>query len=260
MIDYYKRKLNPTETLRKNIPFYINLFTEYYGIDNREHIEKVFNNMFLVGTCRPRSYDTKIFNLKNSLYINIYKWFLHSNKIPDSYDSVLKFFGKCTDGSVLDGTPIGYYHTYYTELMKTPEERKREFIIDSLEELQKIYPSITVDNFEEVVKSEDFLRLIDSFDGIYQIRIKRLIDVNGADDLLKDARLNTVKSFARYYPDLTISNIDNLTKKGKLFPFKDICKDYEELKILINEVDTYLEPYVNFYKQNIKFEKECSDK
>ena len=260
MIEFDQRKLYPTKVIRDNIPMYIDLFTEYYGIDNREHIEKCFNNMFVVGTSRPSTYDIKIHNLKNSIYAELFREFLKDNGIPDSGDEVLKYFGKCTNGSMISSTPIGYYHTYYNELMKSPEQRKREFISESVESLKNIYPSITVDNFEETIKSKDFLDIYNKIEGIYKFRLTYLIDVNHADDLLNDSRLNTVKMFTKYYPDLSISNIDNLVRKGKLLPFKDINLSFTDLESKISQIDSYLEPYVNYYEKNKKAEKEISDR
>ena len=65
-----------------------------------------------------------------------------------------------------------------------------------------------MDNFEETVKSKEFLDIYNKIEGIFKFRLSYLIDVSHADDLLNDSRLNTVKMFAKYYPDLSISNIN----------------------------------------------------
>ena len=88
-----ERKLSPDIILRDFMPQITETFIEYYGEENKEDIEKKFQNMFLICTQTPNGLKSKLFNLKKDYSKELISSFFDKINLEFSEDNIKKIFG-----------------------------------------------------------------------------------------------------------------------------------------------------------------------
>ena len=152
MNEIIKRKLNPTETIKKSLPAIIEAFVSFYGESERERITSKFNNMLIIGYSKPENI-INILNTSNkeksNELINEFLNKLTSDKEEQEKLKKLFFDDNSFEHSTLQ--PINKYINY-----KKDPNVSNYTKIQIVNFLKQIYPEVTIDNLDELIKNKTF--------------------------------------------------------------------------------------------------------
>ena len=222
MNEIIKRKLNPTETIKKSLPAIIEAFVTFYGESERERITSKFNNMLIIGYSKPENI-INILNTsdkeKSNKLINEFLNKLTSDKEEQEKLKKLFFDDNSFEFSTLQ--PINKYINYKKELNVNNYTK-----IQIVNFLKQIYPEVTIDNLDELIKNETF-KNIDIIIPLYE---KMLIEYQ---EYKKETK--PYEEYVKKCSDLKENLIKKHTKK-MIEELKDLFTE-SELKQIKDELN-----------------------
>lgn len=155
MNEKYKNLLNPTESIQKAMPAFVETFVSYYGEEERERITKTFNDMLIIGYTDPSNISSVINNSNKEKSAELINKFL--NKMTSSkeeQDKLRKVLFADYKLQFFNLQPI-YEYMSYKENNDVSNYQKEKLVSF----LQKFYPETTVNNLDEMIKSKVFKNL-----------------------------------------------------------------------------------------------------
>lgn len=225
MIEYLERRLSPEITLQKYLPQITETFIGYYGEENRENIEKKFQNILLICTQTPNGLKNKLFSLKKDYSRELIKKFFNKINLDYTENNIKKIFGD--NEPALDYPnllPIEKYLKIIND-EDMPIYLKNSFLKDIKPLITLFYPS--VEDIDTFVKTNDLAKLNKICDIYREIlneynsfkkEIKPYTDyLNECKKIKKNLKrkytLELVQKFQEYFSD---EEIKNFKEKGYL--------------------------------------------
>ena len=220
-----ERKLSPDIILRDFMPQITETFIEYYGEENKEDIEKKFQNMLLICTQTPNGLKNKLFNLKKDYSKELISSFFDKINLEFSEDNIKKIFG---NSELIFEYPNILPIEKYIKIINDkdmPIYLKNSFIRDIKPFINLFYPSVTdIDTFIETNDLTQLNKIYDIYQDTlneynnFKKEIKPYIDyLDECKKIKKDLKrkytLELVEQFQKYFSD---EDIQNFKEKGYL--------------------------------------------
>ena len=225
MIEYLERRLSPEITLQAFMPQITETFIEYYGEENRENIEKKFQNILLICTQTPNGLKSNLFKLKKDYSKELIRNFFDKTHLDYTEDNIKKIFGDYDPAFDYPRLlPIEKYIKIIND-KDMPIYLKNSFLKDIKPFINLFYPS--VEDIDAFVQTNDLTKL-NRICNIYQdilneynsfkMKIKPYTDyLNECKKIKKSLKrkytLELVKKFQEYFSD---EEIQNFKEKGYL--------------------------------------------
>jgi len=145
------KKINFDETIQKSIKKITEAFISFYGEQEREQIIEKFNNMLIIGYCKPEDFFTQIETTEILKLRKLMEDFIERINIKNLDKDTLKriFLDEITESDCISS--LESYIDY-----KNGNKYRLE---DALTFLNKIYKDITKENIDTLIENNYFIEL-----------------------------------------------------------------------------------------------------
>ena len=154
------KKLNSTDTIISSLPKLIEAFVAFYGEDERENIVNKFNNMLVIGYCKPEDLKGIVRMGKNKISSELIDEFFRNLDMPvESREKAKEIFFDNNGFDNFSLQPINCYAEYVNGIKNSYKKMK------AISFLKEFYPNVTTDNIDKLIEMGEFVKL----DGIIKI-------------------------------------------------------------------------------------------
>lgn len=241
MDDFFYKRLNPTQTIKEFLPSLIEVFVAFYGEEERENIEKKFNNLLVVGYSSPKSISSILNHYRKKMSDDFVDKFLDNIKIGDFNKEQLK---KCIfDNKELDYI---YSHPIHSYLLYKEGNKNVNVKEDVIKFLNNFYPEVTSDNLDHLIETDYFSevdKVLESYRNLLEEYNKKIESVKLWQDYVDKCELlenNLMKKYIKKY----IEEIKELFTKLELDQIKEKLEDsyfsMYSLKKICPKIENYL--------------------
>ena len=145
------KKINFDETIQKSIKKITEAFISFYGEQEREQIIEKFNNMLIIGYCKPEDFFAQIETTEILKLRKLMEEFIEKININNLDKDTLKriFLDEITEEDCISSLES------YIDYKKGNKDR----LNDTLTFLNKIYKDITKENIDSLIENNYFFEL-----------------------------------------------------------------------------------------------------
>ena len=171
--------LKPNEKFRQSIPVFVESFTEYYGEERREEIERLFYNLVFIGYQEPSSLTSKL----NYLERNKTKELLDEIRVDDNLPFTKEdLFGNNDNFKYNSLMPIDKFVKLLELSKQTKEERRKEFILKGYQNISSFLKDLTIDEYIEMYTTKKIPDKYENINPYIKKNIMFFIDENNIDN------------------------------------------------------------------------------
>jgi len=173
-------RINIATSLEAKVPTIIEIFTKYYGEEERERITKIFSSVTYVGYLDLNAIKSLVFDLRKQIYNNSGNQFLESMGLEVSEENYNKFFGSQFTGY---GDNLANFYAYEIDHVQW----KKESALKAIEEL--FGEKVEIDSPEYKKYRETILSYKEKYDRAIAIcneELKRFEQLFQLEKELKD--------------------------------------------------------------------------
>ena len=223
MLLYYLKLINHERTFNEALPKIIEAFVSYYGEENRDEIEKKFSETAYVTFLSDDKLSTLLIQIKNE--ISKYLLLDLEHELDISYDERKALFEN-NKTSIEFNSLFGIEKIKrYIELEKLGKEgRIQAKIEEGVLFLQRINPSINMDNYLDFINSEGFKEFEQTNKYVFD-RISEYFD-REETYAYRTAKKNALEVVQQMYPLVTEKNLNNFIMNEKFEKIIDGMKNY----------------------------------
>ena len=240
-MDNIDKIINSTKVLRESLTKLIEVFTMYYGEDNREYIEKKFNDVMMLSFHKNEEmleyFETQYSNMKEEKAKQIIEETLYQYDYP----SISELVG----WNQLYSFTMNFSNISFVELKTHIEEVK---LAKKYTEISKYVPNLDYTSFFERKFSEELVP-----EELYK-ETKELLDSYNKFPKRKNDRNLCVWCASRFMDEVDNDNIDDMIREGKLDKVYQVCKTI--IKKKEEEYDPFCDSLSSFQNVISYFEKE----
>lgn len=227
------KKINFNKTFNQSLNILLETYVLFYGEKYRNHITEKFNNMYVIGYCKPEDFNDEIEQIEILKLNELSKEFIDKIKINNlSKEEIQRIFMDEINDNVCI-SPIESYIDYINGIEDSLE--------DTLIFLNKIYSiNITKENIDILIKDNYFYEL-DKIIPLYNKLIdtyKEYILSTKEYKLYLKKYLNLKDKLSKKYLTLLLKELKNK------IPINEYSKIEEEYNLLINNLPCN-EIYIN---------------
>ena len=228
------RKINFDETIQKSMKNIIEVFVSFYGEKERERIIEKFNNMLMIGYCKPEDFFAQIEHTEILKLRTLMDHFIEKIHIKNLDKDTLKkiFLDEINESNCI--TSLESYIDY--------KNGNKDRLNDTITFLNKIYKNITKENIDILIKNNYFEEL-DKIIPIHNQNIKIfeefILSTKQYKLYLKKCNELRIELSKKYLKKLIQELKDKLPKEEYLKieeEYNIIIKSYTNKDIISNEI------------------------
>ena len=248
MIEYWEKRLNCKEQLRRNKQILIDAFVEYYGEDKRQEIEEKFNKALLIAYRAPET--TKVILEKIGK--------IHSDEIisslmkeiPSNWTKEDLFSTYNIENQIL--FPIKKFKDFYDKYKLGEEGRKLAYKEDAIETIQQVIPNFTQEDYAEIATTRIIPQKYESLSLYVKNNILYLTDVSNAEKDYKRLFDMGKELLQKIDPNVSLDNIQQIIEHDDV---KALIKYAESLPQILAEYETRMKKYEPYQKEAKEIEQ-----
>ena len=241
--------LKPNEKFRQSIPVFVESFTEYYGEERREEIERLFYNLVFIGYQEPSSLTSKL----NYLERNKTKELLDEIRVDDNLPFTKEdLFGNNDNFKYNSLMPIDKFVKLLELAKQTKEERRKEFILKGYQNISSFLKDLTIDEYIEMYTTKKIPDKYENINPYIKKNIMFFIDENNIDNDLKMAYKNVEKLLLLVDSEIAFENLNEKISSEHFSDLKRIALEYQEK---IKEYNAYKESFSKLYQSAKEIEE-----
>ena len=241
--------LKPNEKFRQSIPVFVESFTEYYGEERREEIERLFYNLVFIGYQEPSSLTSKL----NYLERNKTKELLDEIRVDDNLPFTKEDLFGNNDNFKYNGLmPIDKFVKLLELAKQTKEERRKEFILKGYQNISSFLKDLTIDEYIEMYTTKKIPDKYENINPYIKKNIMFFIDENNIDNDLKMAYKNVEKLLLLVDSEIAFENLNEKISSEHFSDLKRIALEYQEK---IKEYNAYKESFSKLYQSAKEIEE-----
>ena len=226
------------ETLKERISDIIEAFVAYYGEENREDIESKFRNTFYTYYLSEDSLNaiiSRAIKAKSEELINKY-----GSEIGLTEDEKKTYLNNQTLEHYKNMTVYKYiaYKKYFDATEEEILKEKRE---DAVRFFKRYYTDVTIDNLYSIKNTEKYKRVHEKNTELASAW-DYYLDDSIENDNVKRTKKEAVRVLSEIVPELTIDNIDDYIRNGKLDRIHEIAIVLTQALSDFRECEQLLEP------------------
>ena len=243
-MDEIDKLLNATKVLRQSIPKLIEVFTMYYGEENREYVEKKFQDMMVL--CYHN--NAEMHEIIDYLYGNIV-----GQKIAELVKESFAQYGLTPDESFIGSMSQYTYRTNFNDYMLVKAKQYIEFVklSDKYKEILKYVPNLDYESFFAGKIDAKEIELIP--EELYKDAKELLDSYNNPPNPVRHSKQEISYVLGLLLDDFDDIKMDDMIREGKLDTIHEMCKSVVKKK---EEYDAYCENYSNITNIISYLEKE----
>lgn len=251
MIEEYENLLNCREHLKKNIERIKEAFIKFYGEERREEIEEKFAKAIFVAYRSPDSTSRYLKRIGE----------IYSHKIEDrEYEKVDTTLSKRDifgyyDMSSKELMPLKKYYDFLKLYEMGPEGRVEKFKKESFESAKKYLPDFTMEEYEEMIKTQTIPKKYDYIRPWLRDNLKYYIDLNNAENSYERAFNNIKELLEKIHPDITRDNFSYFSDHKDIIALTSLA---EQLPEMLSEYEARMRKY-DSYRREDEYNKELKE-
>ena len=248
MIEYWEKRLNCKEQLRKNKQILIDAFVEYYGEDKRQEIEEKFNKALLIAYRAPET--TKVILEKigkihsDEIISSLMK------KIPSNWTKEELFSAYSIENQIL--FPIKKFKDFYDKYKLGEEGRKRAYKEDAIKTIQQVIPNFRQEDYDEIATTRIIPTKYEGLSLYNKNNILYLTDISNAEKNYKRLFDMGKNLLQKIDPNVSLDNIQQIMERDEV---KALIKYAELLPQQLAEYETRMKKYEPYQEDSKEYEQ-----
>ena len=249
-----ERKIKSPQILQDSIQTLIDVFTKFYGEENRDFITQKFHQMILFSYYDEADLESWLLKFEYNTNDQLLEEVFHNLEIGKDEKERRKY----TSGfpiSAFEHYPINIACSYIRiAKLKTKEEQEEYERLKLYNYLKEWVSDISYEDFKDKKVTKEQLDKLPLSITKSNIEYYLEFDIEDVIGLEKSHSLDKLKT---WYPDVTDSNLDELIQKGT---FDELLEIGDAFQKKYEEYHTNYEKRINQYEAILEKEKELHDK
>ncbi len=254
LMNNIERKINSPQILNNSIQTMIDIFTKFYGEENRDYITEKFHHMILFSYYDEKDLEKWLFRLKTNISDQFLEEVFHNFEIGTDENERKKH---------TMGLPIYSFEHYpinnvcnYIRIakIKSKEEQEEYARLKLYNYLKEWVSDISYEDFKDKKVTKEQLDKLPL--PITKSNIEYYLEFD-IEDVIEFEKDLSVEELEAWYSDVTPSNIDELIQEGTFDKLLEIGDAFQKK---YEEYHTNYEKRINQYEAILEKEKELHDK
>ena len=251
MIEQCEKYLDCKQHLRSKIEMIKEAFIEYYGEDKRQEIEEKFSKGLFIAYRNPDSTDNILDKIRE----------IHTKEIFEKVQERIP--SQWTQEDLFDKTtfryhnilPITKFKEFYDLYTIGEEGREQRFKEEGFKYIQKLIPSFTREDYEELIKTHTLPQEAEKLPTWTKNNILYYADLTKPITQYKRTFENTKKLLEKVDPNVSLETIASFMEKEEV---QALIKYANSLPEMIHEYEERMRKY-DSYQREIEESKAIED-
>ncbi len=223
-MDRLYKILNANSALNNMLPQIIEVFVDYYGEENRDHIETLFNNTILIGYQDEFELSNIIRDIQEEESQKLIKEILKDLDMPTDEVTANKYFDAAnTSLEYVRISPVSTIAEFLESYKLGPQTRFENLRKERYEVISSIIKDLSYEDFINGNITEEQKSYLPKY---YLDQLDTWITSEDFDDRFKYQKHDALDKLQAIIPEINEGNIDEYASSGKLDIFISL---YEKL-------------------------------
>ncbi len=262
MITQALNLLNGTEHFLKHLPAIIEAFVQYYGEEERPHIEESFHAMIPICFCKPKERESILTKGLDAVQKKYYDPFLRKYNITDQSSFLPYQLHKVKKSPSY--TILERYEEYLKRCQMPKEQRFQENVNYILEQLKSRYGiDTTWEHLESLKGTEKLNNFIIQLPGYLSPYLEGCLADEFEDFTLVRMKEVLINALSKIDPSITQENFDELKANNSnalVSSLDSMYQDYAAMKDAFFAEIAPLEPHIEYVEKCGQIDKDIRKK